>query len=248
MNLHNYLLHISNFGSCFQFELDETAETWNWHDIRPSGNNSVPFGRPDVMFYAPELWQTQLEISYILFKIHSQGALFRSVVPCGEDVYGVCVSIMGRDNTDPPKTFQKLYSCIFISRMRCLFCFNVCYCAFKGKWVSLTEKHLNRILNQLTIHFEKQIKCNKSNKKNENATNISVFMVVFLWFKDLSSNYFVHTLRIPNRDGTNHFVDRVRLMYLVIQPLRIRTVCCRCKFCYLQSLDCFLFKHSCQKI
>ena len=153
----------------------------------------------------------------------------------------MCVSIMGRDNTDPPNTFQKLYSCIFISRMRCLFCFNVCYCAFKGKWVSLTEKHLNRILNQLTIHFEKQIKCNKSNKKNENATNISVFMVVFLWFKDLSSNYFVHTLRIPNRDGTNHFVDRVRLMYLVIQPLRIRTVCCRCKFCYLQSLDCFLF-------
>ena len=63
------MLHISNFGSCFQFELDETAETWNRHDIRPSGNNSVPFGHPDVMFYAPELWQTQLEISYIMFKI-----------------------------------------------------------------------------------------------------------------------------------------------------------------------------------
>ena len=92
--------------------------------------------------------------------------------------------------------------------------------------MSLTEKHLGRILNQLTIHFEKQIKCDKLNKNDENATNISVFMVVFLWFKDLSSNYFVHYLRIPNRDGTNHFVDRVRLMYLVIQPLRIRTVCC----------------------
>ena len=63
------MLHISNFGSCFQFELDETAKTWNRHDIRQSGNNSLPFGRPDVIFYAPELWQTQLEISYILFKI-----------------------------------------------------------------------------------------------------------------------------------------------------------------------------------
>ena len=41
------MLHISNFGSCFQFELDETSETWNRHDIRPSENNSVPFGRPD---------------------------------------------------------------------------------------------------------------------------------------------------------------------------------------------------------
>ena len=62
------MLHISNFGSCFQFELDETSETWNRHDIRPSGNNSVPFGRPVVMFYAPELWQTQ-QLGYILFKI-----------------------------------------------------------------------------------------------------------------------------------------------------------------------------------
>ena len=90
----------------------------------------------------------------------------------------------------------------------------------KGKCLSLTEKHRQN-LNQLTIHFEKQIKCGKLNKKDENATNIRVFMVVFLWFKDLSSNYFVHYLRIPNRDGTNHFVDRVRLMYLVIQPLGI---------------------------
>ena len=81
--------------------------------------------------------------------------------------------------------------------------------------MSLTEKHLGRILNQLTIHFKKQIKCDKLNKKDGNATNISVFMVVFLWFKDLGSNYFVHYLRIPNRDGTNPFVDRVRLMYLV---------------------------------
>ena len=91
--------------------------------------------------------------------------------------------------------------------------------------MSLTEKHLDRILNQLTIHFEKQIKC-------ENTTNISVFMVVFLWFKDLSSNYFVHYLWIPNRDGTNRFVDRVRLMYLVIQLLRIRTMCCIISFVY----------------
>ena len=28
------MLHISDFGSCFQFELDETSETWNRHNIR----------------------------------------------------------------------------------------------------------------------------------------------------------------------------------------------------------------------
>ena len=37
----------------------------------------------------------------------SQEALFRSVISCGEDVYGVCVSIMGRDNMDPPKNFSE---------------------------------------------------------------------------------------------------------------------------------------------
>ena len=37
----------------------------------------------------------------------SQGALFRSVIPCGEDVYGGFVSIMGRDNIDPPKNFSE---------------------------------------------------------------------------------------------------------------------------------------------
>ena len=53
------MLYISYFGSGFQFELDETAETWNRQNIRTSGNNSMPFGRPDVMFYAPELWKAQ---------------------------------------------------------------------------------------------------------------------------------------------------------------------------------------------
>ena len=102
------MLHISNFGSCFQFELDETSATWNRHDIRPSGNNSVPFYRPDVMFYAPELWQTQqLSVQDSDIDSCSQGALFRSVIPCCEDVYGVCVSIMGRDNMDPPKNFSE---------------------------------------------------------------------------------------------------------------------------------------------
>ena len=100
-------MHISNFGSCFQFELDETAETWNRHDIRPPGNKSVPFGSSDVMFYAPELWQTQLEISYSDIDLCSQGAVFRSVIPCCEDVYGVCVSVMGRDNMDPPKNVSE---------------------------------------------------------------------------------------------------------------------------------------------
>ena len=65
MILLNYMLYISYFGSGFQFELDETAETWNRHNIRTSGNNSVPFGRPDVMLQS----SGKHKISYIMFKI-----------------------------------------------------------------------------------------------------------------------------------------------------------------------------------
>ena len=104
------MLYTSYFGSGFQFELDETAETWNRHNIRTSGNNSVPFGRPDVMFYAPELWKAQDQLHYVQdseIDLCSQGALFRSIIPCDEDVYGVCVGIMGRDNMDPPKNFSE---------------------------------------------------------------------------------------------------------------------------------------------
>ncbi|CAL8375938.1 unnamed protein product [Arctogadus glacialis] len=31
-------------------ELDDTAQAWNTHTIRPSKNPNVPSGRPNVMF------------------------------------------------------------------------------------------------------------------------------------------------------------------------------------------------------
>ena len=70
----------------------------------------MSFGCPDVMFYAPELWKAQNQLHCVQdseIDLCSQGALFRSVIPCGEDVYGVCVSIMGSDNMDPPKNFSE---------------------------------------------------------------------------------------------------------------------------------------------
>ena len=45
----------------------------------------------------------------------SQGALFRSVIPCGEDVHGGFVSIMGRDNMDPPKKLFRSFTSVSLS-------------------------------------------------------------------------------------------------------------------------------------
>ena len=44
---------------CLKDELDRTAEVWNAHVISPSKNENVPHGRPNVMYFVPELYNTQ---------------------------------------------------------------------------------------------------------------------------------------------------------------------------------------------
>ncbi|CAB1433775.1 unnamed protein product [Pleuronectes platessa] len=42
-----------------QDELDDTAQVWNAHTIRPSKNTNVPSGRPNVMYALPQLYGTR---------------------------------------------------------------------------------------------------------------------------------------------------------------------------------------------
>ncbi|KAF3850028.1 hypothetical protein F7725_019747 [Dissostichus mawsoni] len=42
-----------------QDELDDTAQVWNAHTIRPSRNLNVPSGRPNVMYAVPDLYRTR---------------------------------------------------------------------------------------------------------------------------------------------------------------------------------------------
>lgn len=86
------------------------TKIWNIHNIRPSGNNSIPFGRPDVMFFTPEIWNARDQMQLVQeaeLDVCSQEATFRSVVPCDEDVDQLCISVMRRDDIDPPKEFSE---------------------------------------------------------------------------------------------------------------------------------------------
>ena len=70
----------------------------------------MPFGRPDVMFYVPELWQAQdylHSVQDVELNVYCQEALFCSLTPCYEDVDQLSVGIMRRDNFDPPKNFSE---------------------------------------------------------------------------------------------------------------------------------------------
>ena len=42
-----------------QTHLDRIAQNWNTQTIRPQKNNELNYGKPDVMFYLPELFDSQ---------------------------------------------------------------------------------------------------------------------------------------------------------------------------------------------
>ena len=54
---------ISDFRACLQFcynailqkELYRVARHWNTHKIRPYPNQDTPAGKPDVLFFLPEV-------------------------------------------------------------------------------------------------------------------------------------------------------------------------------------------------
>ena len=52
-------LHVECLKFCFilllQQELNRVAQHWNLHKIRPSSNQESPPGRPDVLYFLPEL-------------------------------------------------------------------------------------------------------------------------------------------------------------------------------------------------
>ena len=52
-------LHVECLRFCFipllQQELNRVAQHWNLHKIRPSLNQESPSGRPDVLYFLPEL-------------------------------------------------------------------------------------------------------------------------------------------------------------------------------------------------
>ena len=57
---------VTNNVECLQFrflpllkeELNHIAQHWNLHKIRPSINQESPPGRPDVLYFLPELKET----------------------------------------------------------------------------------------------------------------------------------------------------------------------------------------------
>ena len=98
-NHYSMMLYFSHLLFFFKDELDSTAEVWNSHIIRPSTNQNVPHGRPDIMFSIPELYSVQNYICAVNegeVQICSEDTLQRSGYSCDEDIYDTCIDLMAQ--------------------------------------------------------------------------------------------------------------------------------------------------------
>lgn len=93
-----------------QDELDATARVWDSHVIRPSKNDQVPSGRPNIMYLFPELYTTENYMSPVDagdLQLCKTECTFRLSIPCDRDVYDICNTVMSEANIELPKdTYQ----------------------------------------------------------------------------------------------------------------------------------------------
>ena len=82
-----------------QDELDATVETWDSHKIRPSRNDNVPHGRPNVMFMLPSLYGSDDYINRVCRNI----SVYRSSVTCDSDVFKLCTLLQAHHGLNFPK-------------------------------------------------------------------------------------------------------------------------------------------------
>ncbi|XP_043976973.1 uncharacterized protein LOC122833467 [Gambusia affinis] len=98
-----------------QDELDDTAQVWNTHRIRPTKNLQVPSGRPNVMYALPELYSTMdfltpVQVEHI--QLCRDACTFRQTIPCDSSVYDICNILMaeyGLMTPSDPYDSVKLY-------------------------------------------------------------------------------------------------------------------------------------------
>jgi len=100
----------------FQRELDDFSELWSAHRIRPSKFASGPFGRPSLMYEAPEAFggsECLVRIPETDVNACFEACRFKTILPCHKDIYELaqmCLEIHGWTSASSPEDALKLYS------------------------------------------------------------------------------------------------------------------------------------------
>lgn len=86
--------------------MDNTVQVWDNHLIRPSRNERVYHGRPNVMYIIPELYNSRDYLQRTSPNdrlLCAAGCTFRSSIVCDDDVFRLCCSLMAVQNLNVPK-------------------------------------------------------------------------------------------------------------------------------------------------
>lgn len=93
-----------------QRELEEVAQLWNCHRIRPSRNAVSPSGRPLVMYNIPQLFGSTNHLKAVnpqQVELCRQECLPRGPLPCDQTVFDICCLIMSENHLHPPTTAEE---------------------------------------------------------------------------------------------------------------------------------------------
>ena len=96
--------HVECLRFCFigliQTELDETAKLWNNHSIRKSKNSECPPGKPNVLFFSPEIQNSSsygMPLSDNDYQIAKHFVIEPTLFGCTDEVAEL-VTIVAKDN------------------------------------------------------------------------------------------------------------------------------------------------------
>ena len=95
------------FMAIIQDELDRVTSVWNNHIIRRSSNVNIPYGRPNCMYYTPEIFNCRdylQNVSQLELDICKQYCVSRESISCDEQIFNECCEIMQEENIDIPDT------------------------------------------------------------------------------------------------------------------------------------------------
>lgn len=94
-----------------QRELQQVAQLWNCHRIRPSRNAVSPSGRPLLMHSIPQLFGSTDHLKAVhpqQVQLCREECLPRGPFPCEETVFDICCLIMSENHLHPPTTAEEV--------------------------------------------------------------------------------------------------------------------------------------------
>lgn len=103
-NIFNYKNHLAKLVKLFQMAIEEIADRWNCHKIRPSKNTNVPYGRPWLMYSLPHLYAVTDYICPVendRVQMCEEEASKKGI-PCDQTVFDLCKIILDEMSWELP--------------------------------------------------------------------------------------------------------------------------------------------------